>query len=911
MRFSRFTVENFGCIQEWRSPKLGTDPVVFYGPNEAGKSTLFHLLSTLLYGYHPANREQFPYTPRDGGMPAGHASIYLADGTKVDIYRRLRSQPEGQLVKDNVTEELRNRTVPFAAHVPRQLFQELFALTLDKLCFPQEQLWSDLQDYLLGGLATSFLRPVSKVVADLEREADKLWRADRRGRPKDRELRQKLLQLHGERQAAREREERIRSLLKEHALLKAEVIEMQATRVNLATFLRRAKRLAPVQKKNRRIEMLRQEGGDLTPYANIPAEPLAYIDAIKAELVQLNHRIGQVRQEKQLKEAIWQSFATGNGKIKDKIEQIKPWLKRASYLAVREETLRQLEGDIKQLEVNLSQAAKELFVQPWSKKWETAFKAISPGELRLRLGRWRELYNLYQDARARTRSIEGQCAPAVRVRVSPLALILFIAGMLLFTVGCLQGIDLLRWGGSGLLLVGGAEIWSWYRRRQELANLQQGINAELHTVRKDENRLEEQSREAQKNICKLFGDLPIAPAWLENPTEELLGEVRSIQAMLQDLQQRQEQQRVLKEQLAEEERELIALAEQCGVLLEGDNRIQKLLTRLEAKLVAVEEEALVAQAAVSRLKELNEEESMLEKRMTSLAQEQAQVIALLAELGAGDWQRGAAVLIKRRQAKADAEALQRSLEQEETDLPALLDEIKAAAAAGEEWTFSDQEIVAAEAKIETLGTEIAAIQEKLVAIEKDLEYDREQNTLDYIEGEIEALEEQRRELWVRRDQLALLRNFLVEADRRFREQHQPDVLRRGGEYLKKISGGRYDRLFLVEEEGRQVLYLRQAGRLYPVPVNEALSRGTLDQVYLALRLALVDHIDGDRERLPLYLDEVLVNWDQERRERGLELIANICQQRQVFLFTCHPWLVVEMEDKLHAQVIDLYCTNSP
>lgn len=88
MRFSRFTVENFGCIQEWRSPKLGTDPVVFYGPNEAGKSTLFHLLSTLLYGYHPANREQFPYTPRDGGMPAGHASIYLADGTKVDIYRR-------------------------------------------------------------------------------------------------------------------------------------------------------------------------------------------------------------------------------------------------------------------------------------------------------------------------------------------------------------------------------------------------------------------------------------------------------------------------------------------------------------------------------------------------------------------------------------------------------------------------------------------------------------------------------------------------------------------------------------------------------------------------------------------------------------------------------------------------------
>lgn len=70
-----------------------------------------------------------------------------------------------------------------------------------------------------------------------------------------------------------------------------------------------------------------------------------------------------------------------------------------------------------------------------------------------------------------------------------------------------------------------------------------------------------------------------------------------------------------------------------------------------------------------------------------------------------------------------------------------------------------------------------------------------------------------------------------------------------------ITDGRYSRLFALEDgspgllvKGNYVDHPVEAGRDY-------LSRGTPEQVYLALRLALVDHLDAEDERLPLLLDE--------------------------------------------------------
>jgi uncharacterized protein YhaN len=75
------------------------------------------------------------------------------------------------------------------------------------------------------------------------------------------------------------------------------------------------------------------------------------------------------------------------------------------------------------------------------------------------------------------------------------------------------------------------------------------------------------------------------------------------------------------------------------------------------------------------------------------------------------------------------------------------------------------------------------------------------------------------------------------------------------------------------------------------------STGTLEQAYLSLRLAIVDHLDEGHDRLPLFVDEALVNWDRARRDRGLDVLADLASVRQIFVFTCHPELASRLEER--------------
>jgi uncharacterized protein YhaN len=143
----------------------------------------------------------------------------------------------------------------------------------------------------------------------------------------------------------------------------------------------------------------------------------------------------------------------------------------------------------------------------------------------------------------------------------------------------------------------------------------------------------------------------------------------------------------------------------------------------------------------------------------------------------------------------------------------------------------------------------------------------------------------------------VLARVLREADRRFRQEHQPDLLRRAGSYLEHLTGGRYERLIVDETDGNHLFHLVGPTLPAPVPLAPPISTGTLEQAYLSLRLAIVDHLDRGGERLPLFIDEIFVNWDGERRARGLEVLAGIANTRQVFVFTCHPRVAAELSER--------------
>jgi uncharacterized protein YhaN len=96
-----------------------------------------------------------------------------------------------------------------------------------------------------------------------------------------------------------------------------------------------------------------------------------------------------------------------------------------------------------------------------------------------------------------------------------------------------------------------------------------------------------------------------------------------------------------------------------------------------------------------------------------------------------------------------------------------------------------------------------------------------------------------------------------------------------------------------------------ADRAEPLAVRYPISRGTRDQIFLCLRLGLLDHLDEDRERLPLVLDDALLRMDDVRRPEVYRLLADAARRRQVFLLTCHASIAREAEVALKVRRIDL------
>jgi uncharacterized protein YhaN len=215
----------------------------------------------------------------------------------------------------------------------------------------------------------------------------------------------------------------------------------------------------------------------------------------------------------------------------------------------------------------------------------------------------------------------------------------------------------------------------------------------------------------------------------------------------------------------------------------------------------------------------------------------------------------------------------------------------------EAWSVDERALAQARARIEGHEERIESLVRRGEALEGEINHLRDLETVDAVDSVVASLKDEESRLTRERDRKWILARLLREADRRFREEHQPDLLRRASSYLDHLTGGRYQRLIVDEVDGDHLFHLVGPTLPAPVPLAHPVSTGTLEQAYLSLRLAIVDHLDQGGEKLPLFIDEVFVNWDGPRRTRGLELLVGIAKARQVFVFTCHPDLASELEGR--------------
>ncbi|MDB4986572.1 MAG: hypothetical protein JWN04_1750 [Myxococcaceae bacterium] len=125
---------------------------------------------------------------------------------------------------------------------------------------------------------------------------------------------------------------------------------------------------------------------------------------------------------------------------------------------------------------------------------------------------------------------------------------------------------------------------------------------------------------------------------------------------------------------------------------------------------------------------------------------------------------------------------------------------------------------------------------------------------------------------------------------RYRNAHQQPVLKRASELFPRLTLQRYRGLTVeFNDQDEPVLSCVTAGG-HTVPVT-ALSDGTRDQLYLALRVASIERYFEGRPPLPLILDDALIHFDDARATAALEVLGELSKHTQVLFFTHHKRMV--------------------
>ncbi len=120
-----------------------------------------------------------------------------------------------------------------------------------------------------------------------------------------------------------------------------------------------------------------------------------------------------------------------------------------------------------------------------------------------------------------------------------------------------------------------------------------------------------------------------------------------------------------------------------------------------------------------------------------------------------------------------------------------------------------------------------------------------------------------------------------------RDAHQAWVLERASAHFKTLTADTFRRLDVSEEPGEEpVIVAVRADGDRPSALDE-ISDGERDQLYLALRLASVERHCASDGPMPVILDDVLVNFDDDRAAAALRVLVELSQTTQVLVFTHH------------------------
>lgn len=184
-----------------------------------------------------------------------------------------------------------------------------------------------------------------------------------------------------------------------------------------------------------------------------------------------------------------------------------------------------------------------------------------------------------------------------------------------------------------------------------------------------------------------------------------------------------------------------------------------------------------------------------------------------------------------------------------------------------------KEIEQKENRLNTIRFKLQTMENHTKDINKKLD------DLSRIEEELQDAEEEKEELLHLNNSYNIAKECLEKAYEKVKANISPRFTENLSDIISKISNGRYSNVTLNDTEGLMVEI--KNGNYVPAT---RLSVGTIDQMYISLRLSALEEIS--EEKMPIILDEAFAYFDNERLKNILKYLSSNFSENQIIIFTC-------------------------
>jgi uncharacterized protein YhaN len=228
--------------------------------------------------------------------------------------------------------------------------------------------------------------------------------------------------------------------------------------------------------------------------------------------------------------------------------------------------------------------------------------------------------------------------------------------------------------------------------------------------------------------------------------------------------------------------------------------------------------------------------------------------------------------------------------------------------------FSNQEwwsMVSNPPKKKDLDLEVNEVGNRILELEEELERNRQHLANNHVEFQrLESSDTYSKKLHnfeLEKEKLLKLsrqwavyktaKDLLSETKENYRDKYLSKVIRKTDYFFKRLTGGMYTNV--TPPIGESDFSVERKDHLR-FTVKE-LSQGTINQLYVSLRLAICE-VMSESMHLPFMIDDAFVHFDDTRNKRMISILEEISDRHQILLFTCKQEVITEFHDKYLLQL---------